>query len=98
MTPRCRQFLISVVFALATLGSLRAATLADDTQGAVIITNDNWQDNPSQSAQISASGLAPSNPAESAVATSLLPGNYTAVVAGKNGGTGVGLVEVYNLP
>ena len=69
-----------------------------DSQGTPIITNDNWQENTSQAAQVSAAGLAPSNPLESAVATSLLPGNYTAVIAGKNGGTGVGLVEVYNLP
>jgi glucose/arabinose dehydrogenase len=69
-----------------------------DPNGATIIANDNWQENSSQAAQISASGLAPSDPNEAAVATSLLPGTYTAIVAGKNGGTGVGLVEVYNLP
>ncbi len=27
----------------------------------------------------------------------LLPGNYTAVVRGKNGTSGVGIVEVYNI-
>jgi hypothetical protein len=69
-----------------------------DNNGALVIGNDNWQDNASQAAQISASGLAPTNPLESAVATSLSPGTYTAIVAGKNGGMGVGLVEVYNLP
>lgn len=69
-----------------------------DNNGALISANDNWQENTTQAAQISASGLAPSNPLESAVATSLLPGTYTAVVAGKNGGAGVGLVEVYHLP
>ncbi|PYI94492.1 MAG: hypothetical protein DME97_00520 [Verrucomicrobia bacterium] len=69
-----------------------------DNNGALVIGNDNWQDNASQAAQISANGLAPSNPLESALATSLVPGTYTAIVAGKNRGTGVGLVEVYNLP
>jgi glucose/arabinose dehydrogenase len=69
-----------------------------DNNGALIVANDNWQENASQAAQISASGLSPANPLESAVATSLLPGTYTAIVAGKDGGTGVGLVEVYNLP
>jgi len=67
-----------------------------DNNGALLIANDNWQDDPNQAAQISASRLAPSNPAESAVVTSLLPGTYTAIVAGKNGGTGVGVVEVYS--
>jgi hypothetical protein len=69
-----------------------------DNNGGLIIANDNWQDNGSQAAQISASGLAPANPAESAVSISLVPGTYTAIVAGKNGATGIGLVEVYNLP
>jgi len=69
-----------------------------DNNGGIVIANDNWQENASQAAQVSAAGLAPSDPQESAVALSLLPGTYTAIVAGKNGGTGVGLVEVYNLP
>lgn len=69
-----------------------------DNNGALVIGNDNWQDSASQAAQINASGLAPGDPAEAAIATSLAPGTYTAIVAGKNGGTGVGLVEVYNLP
>jgi glucose/arabinose dehydrogenase len=69
-----------------------------DNNGALLIGNDNWQENAGQAAQITASGLAPGNAAEAAVATSLFPGTYTAIMAGKNGGTGVGLVEVYNLP
>ena len=68
-----------------------------DNNGTLVIGNDNWQDNASQAAQLSANGLAPSNPLESALATSLAPGTYNAIVAGKNRGTGVGLVEVYNL-
>lgn len=69
-----------------------------DNNGTLLIGNDNWQDDASQAARISAAGLAPANPLESAVFASLVPGTYTAIVAGKNGGTGVGLVEVYNLP
>lgn len=69
-----------------------------DNNGALVIGNDNWQDDPASAGQISASGLAPGNSQESAIATSLVPGTYTAIVAGKNGGTGVGLVEVYHLP
>jgi glucose/arabinose dehydrogenase len=69
-----------------------------DNNGALLSNNDNWQDDTNQAAQISASGLAPNNAQESAIATSLLPGMYTAIVAGRNGGTGIGLVEVYNLP
>jgi hypothetical protein len=35
---------------------------------------------------------------ESAIVTTLPPGAYTAIVAGKDAGTGVGLIEIYNLP
>jgi glucose/arabinose dehydrogenase len=69
-----------------------------DSNAALVIANDNWQENASQAAQISAAGLAPADPLESAIATSLVPGSYTAIVGGKNGGTGIGVVEVYNLP
>ena len=57
--------------------------------------NDNWKD--TQQAQIQATGLAPSNDSESAILQVLQPGKYTAILAGKNGTTGVGLVEVYDI-
>lgn len=62
--------------------------------GTNIATNDNWQD--SQAAAISATGLAPPSDAESAILQTLVPGKYTAILAGKNNTTGVGLVEVYD--
>jgi len=43
-----------------------------------------------------AAGLAPTNPLESGIAATLSPGTYTALLAGLNNGTGVGLVEVYD--
>src|SRR4029077_14016010 len=43
------------------------------------------------------SGLAPTNNLESAILTSLNPGNYTAIVRGVNNGTGIALVEAYDL-
>ena len=54
------------------------------------------QDDPAQSAIISAAGLAPTNNLESGIAATLAPGQYTALLAGVNNGTGVGLVEVYD--
>jgi len=57
--------------------------------------NDNWKD--TQQAQIQATGLAPPNDLESAILQILQPGNYTAILSGKNGTTGVGLVEVYDI-
>jgi hypothetical protein len=68
-----------------------------DSNGALIRANDNWGDDPAQAALISAAGLAPTNTLESAIAATLPPGQYTALLAGLNGGTGVGLVEVYDL-
>ena len=63
--------------------------------GSLITTNDNWRD--LQQAQIEATGIPPINPLESAIVGTLAPGSYTAVLSGKNGGSGVGLVEVYDL-
>jgi hypothetical protein len=64
--------------------------------GALLISNDDWEDNPAQAAEIIAAGLAPANNLESAIAATLPPGAYTALLAGLNNGTGLGLVEVYN--
>ena len=66
-----------------------------DANGNVIATNDNWRD--SQQAEIIATGLAPGDNRESAILALLLPGSYTAIVAGKGSATGVALVEFYNL-
>ena len=67
-----------------------------DSTGATIATNDNWQTG-GQASQISASGFAPSNSLEWAIIATLPPGNYTAIVRGVNNGTGVGMVEIYDL-
>ena len=68
-----------------------------NSQGALIASNDNWMDDPNQAAIIQGAGLAPGNNLESAVAVTLMPGEYTALLSGVNNGTGVGLVEVYSL-
>jgi K319-like protein len=66
-----------------------------DSTGALLLSNDNWKDTQQQAIQDS--GLAPSDDRESAIATSLAPGSCTAIVAGKNGTGGIGLVEVYEM-
>jgi plastocyanin len=63
--------------------------------GALIRSNDNWRD--TQQAEIEATGVAPQHNAEAAIVITLPPTSYTAVVSGKNGTMGVGLVEVYDL-
>jgi len=67
-----------------------------DHTGAVIAFNDNWMNAPNRQ-EIISSGLAPSSSLESAILTSLNPGSYTAIVRGVNNGTGIALVEVYDL-
>jgi len=63
--------------------------------GSLVMVNDNWKN--TQQAQITEAGLAPSNDREAALIATLPAGNYTAIVSGKNGGTGVTLAEVYDL-
>jgi hypothetical protein len=57
--------------------------------------NDNWREG--NQSEIVASGVPPTNDAESAIVRTLAPGAYTAIVRGKNSGTGIGVVEVYDL-
>ncbi len=72
-----------------------------DSNGGLVALNDNWKINPqtgqSQEAQIRATTIPPTNDLESAIVATLPVGEYTAIVAGKSGGTGVGLVEVFRL-
>jgi len=67
-----------------------------DSNGSLLLSDNDWQDNAVQAAQITAAGLAPSNTKEAAIAATLPPGVYTALLAGLNGGTGIGIVEVYD--
>lgn len=73
----------------------------------IIAQNDNWQD--TQQQEILATGLDPCQPnpgqfasppgcaQESALVVTLPPGAYTAILTGAGGGTGVALVEVFQL-
>jgi len=67
-----------------------------DANGALLASNDNWQSDASQAALITSYRLALPNNLESAIAISLAPGPYTAIVTGKNGQTGIGLIEIYD--
>ena len=67
-----------------------------DSNGSVIASNNNWQDDPN-AILVQKNGLAPANSSESALALQLPPGAYTAIVSGADGGTGIGLAEVYTL-
>ena len=85
---------------LAVNGTPLADTLADPVlelykNGALIKTNNDWKD--SQQTAIEATGLAPTDDLESAIVMTLDPGEYTVILRGQNSGTGIGLVEAYDL-
>jgi hypothetical protein len=67
-----------------------------NANGTLIAQNDDWMTSPQKTAII-ASGLAPTDPRESAILEIPAAGNYTAIVRGENNTTGVALVEVYRL-
>ena len=68
-----------------------------DSNGTTLVANDDWQSDAVSAAQLTAAGLGLTNAKESGIFTSLPPGAFTAILAGKNGGIGIGLVELYNL-
>lgn len=67
-----------------------------DNNGALLVANNDWQDDPAQAAELTAASLAPTNTLESGIAATLPPGLYTALLAGQSNGTGVGVVEIYD--
>jgi hypothetical protein len=67
-----------------------------DSSGALIATNDDWESDVNHFV-VEASGFAPANPSEAAIAPTLNPGAYTVVVNGKDATPGIGLFELYDL-
>ena len=71
-----------------------------DVNGDLVAMNDHWKTDPppdNYSAEVTAAGLAPSNPSESAIFANLTNGLYTAIVTGKDATIGTGLIEVYHV-
>jgi hypothetical protein len=68
-----------------------------DANGAIVSSNDNWADDPVSAAELISNSLAPQNSLEAGICAALPPGAYTVILEDKNGGTGTGLVEIYNL-
>jgi hypothetical protein len=60
-----------------------------------VANNDDWQD--TQGAAIQATTIPPNHPDEAAILHTLSPGNYTAIVRGKGGTTGVAVIEAYQI-
>jgi hypothetical protein len=82
--------------AVGVTGAMPDPTLElRDVYGTLIAANDNWREGPEL--EIQESTLAPANDLESAIITTLPSGPYTAVIHERNGQSGIGLFEVYNL-
>jgi hypothetical protein len=81
------------------IGVLADPTLElHDSTGAVIASNDNWQDNTAEDQMVlTDNNLAPTDDLESAIVMTLDPGAYTVIVRGLADTTGVGLVEAYDI-
>ena len=96
--PTLSAFNVPGVLADPTLELHTTDNLGHDV---VVATNDNWrvddQTHQSQQAAITATGIAPHFDSESAILRTLAPGSYTLIVRGKNNGTGVALVEAYDV-
>jgi len=76
----------------------------NDSTGTAIARNDNWKQTDifgvitaDQSGDIQATGAQPTDDKEAALIATLKPSNYTAVVRGVGGGTGIGLAEAYDI-
>jgi cell division septation protein DedD len=67
-----------------------------DGNGTLLQVDDNWRTG-GQEAEIIATTIPPSNDLESAIVRTLSPGNYTAIMRGVGNGTGIGVVEAYDL-
>ena len=87
--------------AVGVQGALADPVLELHQGSTTLATNNNWKikdsDGTSQEAEIQATTIQPSNDNEAALVATLPPGSYTAILSGKNSGTGIGLVEVYDL-
>ena len=66
-----------------------------NSSGATIHSNDNWGD--TQRGEVETSGVSPPHALDAAIVATLAPGAYTALLRGRDSGTGIALLEVYDL-
>jgi hypothetical protein len=90
-----KVLLRAIGLSLPIPGVLQDATLELVDSNGARISNDNWR--ATQEAEIIATTVPPTNDREAAIVATLVPGNYTAILRGKDDTTGVAVVEGYNL-
>ena len=67
-----------------------------DANGVTVESNDDWRNGPNV-LDLEEANLEPGNDSEAAMLLRLVTGDYTAILRGKDGSTGTGLVEVFQL-
>jgi hypothetical protein len=102
-TPK-RVLIRAIGSSLPVAGTLANPNLELHDGTGAIARNDNWRATQSggligssQAVEIQATTIPPSRAEESAIAVTLNPGAYTAIVRGANRSTGLALVEIYDL-
>jgi PKD repeat protein len=103
LTPK-RIIVRAIGPSITVNGTPLAGRLADpvlelyNESNQLIASNDNWKNQtvPADKTEIEGSGLAPTDDNEPAISRIINPGEYTAIVRGKNNTTGIALVEVYD--
>jgi hypothetical protein len=75
-------------------GPLANPTLELFSGNRMFASNDDWITNRTE---VEETGIPPTHDLESAIVVTLGPGAYTAILRGQNNGTGIGVVEVYDL-
>jgi sugar lactone lactonase YvrE len=80
---------------VAIPGAMQDPTLELHDSVGLSSSNDNWRD--TQENEIIGTGIAPTDEHESTILAYLNPGNYTAIVRGKDNSSGIAVVEVYDL-
>jgi hypothetical protein len=88
--PSLSQFGLNPVLADPTLE-------LKDANGTTLVLNDDWTDDTASAALLAANGFALQHPKESGIFIPLPAGPFTVILAGKNGGIGIGLIEIYDL-
>ena len=78
-------------------GTLEDPTLElHDADGTILQSNNDWKQAPNAT-EIESTGLAPMQERESAILLRLPPANYTSIVRGADGATGIAVSEAYKL-
>jgi hypothetical protein len=85
-------------------GALADPVLTLFREGAIVMENDDWESAVESSREIASAAASagafplPAASRDSSLLVTVPPGAYSARISGKNGGRGIALVEIYEVP